>query len=132
MFTLRRFDVPVLAAGRRAAAGAAPVRPAHDARPAPQAGLGGRRWPALDPDLVVVTGDNMAHADAVPGGDAGARRRCWTTPGAFVFGSNDYTRPGVQEPASAYFNRDREYVQGVDAAVRGAAGRCSPAPAGPT
>ena len=42
LFTLRRFDVPVLAAGRRAAARAAPVRPAHDARPA----RASRQWVA--------------------------------------------------------------------------------------
>lgn len=51
----------------------------------------------LDPDLVVVTGDNLAHVDAVPSVvDAlgGLLRR----PGLFVFGSNDYYGPIPKSP----------------------------------
>ena len=97
MFTLRRFDVPVLAPD------AEPLRVLHlsDLHLTP----GQRRkqrWvrelAGLDPDLVVVTGDNMAHPDAVPGVLRAPTSRCWTCPGAFVFGSNDYTRPGAEEP----------------------------------
>ena len=76
LFTLRRYDVPVLAAD------AEPLRVLHlsDLHMMP----GQRRkqrWVAslagLDPDLVVVTGDNMAHPDAVPG-VLRALSRCWT------------------------------------------------------
>lgn len=51
----------------------------------------------LRPDLVVDTGDNLAHRDAVPVvldclGDLLA------VPGVFVFGSNDYFAPTLRNP----------------------------------
>src|SRR5690348_15507008 len=56
-----------------------------------------RRLAALRPDLVVDTGDNLAHPDAVP-----AVRRALEPlldlPGAFVLGSNDYTGPVPKNP----------------------------------
>ena len=51
----------------------------------------------LEPDLVVNTGDNLAHRDAVPvvtevlGG-------LLERPGVFVFGSNDYYVPTLRNP----------------------------------
>jgi predicted MPP superfamily phosphohydrolase len=66
----------------------------------------------LDPDLVVITGDNLAHPDAVPGA-ARAYGPLLDYPGAFVFGSNDYTGPVWKNPFT-YFNRRREYRNGVD------------------
>jgi predicted MPP superfamily phosphohydrolase len=114
LFTLRRFDVPVLAPD------AEPLRVLHlsDLHLTP----GQRRkqdWVAalvgLDPDLVVITGDNFAHADALP-----AVRRAYAPlfgiPGAFVFGSNDYRGPVFKNPFG-YFNHDREYVQGDELPV---------------
>lgn len=109
MFTLRRFDVPVLPPD------AEPLRVLHlsDLHLTPNqrrkqqfvADLAG-----LDPDLVVVTGDNIAHRDAVP-----AVVRAYTPlfrfPGAFVFGSNDYNGPVFKNPFR-YFDRDREHVPG--------------------
>jgi predicted MPP superfamily phosphohydrolase len=66
----------------------------------------------LDPDLVVLTGDNIAHADAVP-----ELVRAYTPlfryPGAFVFGSNDYRGPVFKNPFE-YFRSDGEYVQGAE------------------
>src|ERR1700687_4084442 len=52
------------------------------------------RW---EPDLVVNTGDNLAHPKAVPAvvqtlGDLLSR------PGVFVFGSNDYFGPRLKNP----------------------------------
>lgn len=111
MFTLRRFDVPILAAD------AEPFRILHisDLHMTP----GQRRkqsWVrelvGTDPDLVVVTGDNMAHPDA-PAGVARALSPLLDRPGAFVFGSNDYRGPVFKNPFG-YFNRDREYTQGVE------------------
>jgi predicted MPP superfamily phosphohydrolase len=109
LFTLRRFDVPVLAPD------AEPLRVLHisDLHLMP----GQRRkaqWvadlAALDPDLVITTGDNIAHTDAVP-----AVTRAYGSlldlPGAFVFGSNDYRGPIFKNPFG-YFNRDRDYLQG--------------------
>ena len=65
-----------------------------------------------DPDLVVVTGDNMSSPDAVPG-VLRALGPLMTRPGAFVFGSNDYKGPVWQNPLR-YLLPKREYVQGED------------------
>jgi predicted MPP superfamily phosphohydrolase len=110
-YTLRRFDVPVLPPD------AEPLRVLHlsDLHLTP----GQRRkqdWVAalagLDPDLVIVTGDNMAHPDAIPG-LARAYSPLLQCPGAFVFGSNDYAGPVFKNPLG-YFDKDRPYVQGVE------------------
>ena len=52
---------------------------------------------ALDPDLVVNTGDNIAHRDSIP------RLRdslgpLLDVPGVFVLGSNDYYSPTLRNP----------------------------------
>jgi len=111
IFLLRRYDVPVLDPD------AEPLRILHlsDMHLTP-----GRRrlqdWVAslagLDPDLVVVTGDNLAHPDAVPSA-VRALQPLFDYPGAFVFGSNDYRGPVWKNPFT-YFNPDRKYVQGVE------------------
>jgi hypothetical protein len=111
LFTLRRFDVPVLVPD------AEPLRILHlsDLHMTPDQ----RRkqdWvaalAATDPDLVVVTGDNLAHPDAVPG-VLRALQPMLDRPGAFVFGSNDYRGPVFKNPF-AYLLPEREYVQGVE------------------
>lgn len=111
MFTLRRFDVPVLEPD------AEPLRILHlsDLHMMP----GQRRkqdWVAAlvgtDPDLVVVTGDNMADPDSVPG-VLRALDPLLSVPGAFVFGSNDYRGPVWKNPLQ-YLLPDREYVQGAE------------------
>jgi uncharacterized protein len=110
MFTLRRYDVPVLAPD------AEPLRILHlsDLHMMPDQRRK-QRWvaslSALDPDLVVVTGDNMSHPTAVPG-VLRALQPLLDVPGAFVFGSNDYRGPVWKNPFT-YFDREREYVQGV-------------------
>jgi predicted MPP superfamily phosphohydrolase len=109
MFTLRRFDVPVLPPD------AEPLRILHlsDLHLTPVQRRK-QQWvadlAALDPDLVIVTGDNMAHVDAVPG-LIRAYGPLFHVPGAFVFGSNDYRGPVLKNPFG-YFDRDREYMQG--------------------
>ncbi len=111
MFTLRRFDVPVLPTGTE------PLRVLHlsDLHMTPNQ-LRKQQWvaslAALDPDLVVVTGDNMAHPGAVPG-VLRALQPLLDYPGAFVFGSNDYTGPVWKNPFS-YFLPDREYAEGIE------------------
>jgi predicted MPP superfamily phosphohydrolase len=111
LFTLRRFDVPVLAPD------AEPLRILHvsDLHLTPGQHRK-QRWVAdlagTDPDLVVVTGDNLAHVDAVPG-VVRALTPLLDRPGAFVFGSNDYRGPVVKNPFG-YFNRNRPYVQGAN------------------
>jgi len=111
LFMLRRFDVPLLEPD------AEPLRILHlsDLHMMPDqrrkqswvAALGG-----TDPDLVVVTGDNMADPDAVPG-VLRALDPLLSLPGAFVFGSNDYRGPVWANPLR-YLLSEREYVQGVE------------------
>ncbi|MHB1007938.1 MAG: metallophosphoesterase [Propionibacteriaceae bacterium] len=95
-FTLRRVTAPVLPAGQR------PMRVLHisdlhlstDRRNLV-------RWvdslAALQPDLVVTTGDNMSQAEAMPLVYE-AYRRLFAVPGVFVFGSNDYFAPTPVNP----------------------------------
>ncbi|MEV0644615.1 metallophosphoesterase [Phytomonospora sp. NPDC050363] len=103
-FTLRRFDVPVLAAD------AEPLRVLQisDLHMTPGQRLK-QDWTAslaaLDPDLVLLTGDNLAHPDAVPG-VARALEPLFDYPGAFVFGSNDYYGPVLKNPFG-YFNKNK-------------------------
>ena len=111
LFTLRRSDVPVLATD------AEPLRILHlsDLHMMPEQRRK-QRWvaslAATDPDLVVVTGDNLAHPGAVPGA-LRALQPLLDFPGAFVFGSNDYRGPIWKNPLS-YVLPEREYVQGAD------------------
>jgi predicted MPP superfamily phosphohydrolase len=95
-YTLRRVEVPLLPAGAR------PVKVLHlsDIHMTP----GQRRkqeWlnglALLRPDLVVDTGDNLAHRDSVPV-VADALGPLLDVPGVFVFGSNDYFEPRVRNP----------------------------------
>ena len=95
-FTVRRVDVPVLPAGSR------PIRVLHvsDLHLTPRQAHK-LAWieslARLEPDLVVNTGDNLAHPDSVqPLLDAFGRLR--DVPGVFVFGSNDYFAPSVRNP----------------------------------
>lgn len=61
-----------------------------------------QRWVAaldeLAPDLVVNTGDNLAHTKAVPA-TLRALGPLLDRPGLFVFGSNDYYAPKPKNPA---------------------------------
>jgi len=96
-FTLRRFTVPVLPAG------SAPLRVLHvsDLHLTPEQRKK-REWvralAELEPDLVVNTGDNLAHPDAVPTA-LDAFEPLLRFPGVFVLGSNDYYGPRPKNPA---------------------------------
>src|SRR6195952_3856559 len=97
-FVMREHTMPVLTPG------SSPLRVLHlsDFHMTPnqrrkQAWL--RELASWDPDLVVNTGDNLAHPKAVPAvvqslGDLLSR------PGVFVFGSNDYFGPRPKNPAN--------------------------------
>lgn len=111
LFALRRYDVPVLAPD------AEPLRVLHLSDLHMMPGQQRKQsWVAslagIDPDLVLVTGDNLASPEAVPG-VLNALQPLLGYPGAFVFGSNDYTGPVLKNPFS-YFRADREYVHGVE------------------
>jgi len=101
---LRRFEVPVLPAG------SSPLRVLHisDAHLTP-----GQTWKrdwirglvGLEPDLVINTGDSIAHVDAVPV-FLDAIAPLLERPGAFVFGSNDFSAPVFKNPARYLFPDD--------------------------
>ena len=95
-FTVRHVDIPCLPSGSR------PIRVLHmsDLHLTPTQGRK-RRWIAsladLEPDLVVNTGDNLAHMGSV-GPLLEAFGRLLDVPGVFVFGSNDYFAPKLRNP----------------------------------
>ncbi|MGO1287861.1 MAG: metallophosphoesterase, partial [Cellulosimicrobium funkei] len=97
LFTLREATVPVLPPGSR------DLRVLHVSDlhlvPTQQRKIEWVRSLAeLEPDLVVDTGDNLAHVDALePLLDALAP--LLAVPGAFVLGSNDYFAPVPKNPA---------------------------------
>ncbi|MBX9247115.1 metallophosphoesterase [Actinotalea ferrariae] len=102
-FTLRRVTVPVLPPG------AADLRVLHlsDLHLVPDQErkiAWVRSLASLDPHLVVDTGDNMAHVDALPA-LLHALEPLMAVPGAFVMGSNDYYAPTPKNPAR-YLLRD--------------------------
>jgi predicted MPP superfamily phosphohydrolase len=96
-YTLRRFEVPVLAPGSR------PLRVLHvsDLHLMPKQATK-QRWVRglsdLEPDLVVNTGDNIAHQESIPV-LLDALGELLDLPGVFVFGSNDYFAPVLKNPA---------------------------------
>lgn len=95
-FMLRRFDVPVLPAG------AEPIRVLHlsDLHMAPWQ-RAKQEWvrslAALQPDLIVNTGDNLGHERGIDG-IRQAFERFAGTPAVFVWGSNDYFGPQLKNP----------------------------------
>jgi len=110
MFTLRRFDVPVLNKG------SIPLRVLHISDLHMTAGQHRkqawiRRLDELDPDLVITTGDNLAGHDAVPPTLA-ALAPLLERPGAFVLGSNDYWAPRLKNPLK-YFWSSHKRVHGT-------------------
>lgn len=102
-FTLRRVTVPVLAPGERALK----ILHLSDLHLVPSQRrkiAWVRSLAALEPDLVVDTGDNMAHLDTLPA-LLEAFEPLLDVPGAFVMGSNDYYAPRAKNPAR-YFLAD--------------------------
>lgn len=68
-----------------------------------------RRLAELEPDLVVNTGDNLAHPRAVPAVVA-ALGPLLDRPGAIVFGSNDYRGPRPKNPANYLFRPEHRVL----------------------
>jgi predicted MPP superfamily phosphohydrolase len=107
-FTLRRYDVPVLAPGSR------PLRLLHIS----DVHMLGRQtrkqgWvrdlARLVPDVVVSTGDNLAGPDGVAA-ILDAYEPLLDRPGVFVFGSNDYFGPTPKNPLRYFNPRHRRVV----------------------
>jgi predicted MPP superfamily phosphohydrolase len=111
LFTLRRFDVPVLPADAR------PVRVLQLSDlhlvPRQQRKIEWvRGLDALEPDLVVNTGDNFAAMDAAPS-LVRAMEPLMERPGVFVMGSNDYWERRASRTRPVYLtDRLREGTQG--------------------
>ena len=95
-YVLRRFDLPVLPPG------ASPIRVLHfsDLHLMPNQRRK-VRWvralARLEPQLVLNTGDNIAHPDSIEP-LLHAMEPYLDLPGAFVLGSNDYFAPGKRNP----------------------------------
>jgi predicted MPP superfamily phosphohydrolase len=74
-----------------------------------------QRWiaalDALGPDLVVNTGDNIAHPQAVPA-VLNAFGPLLRRPGVFVFGSNDYYAPRPKNPARYLLRSSQQRIHG--------------------
>jgi predicted MPP superfamily phosphohydrolase len=62
-----------------------------------------RELARLEPDLVVNTGDNLAHPKAVPA-VVQTLGELLSVPGVFVFGSNDYFGPRLKNPVKYLTN----------------------------
>jgi len=109
---LRRVEAPVLPAG------SSPLRVLHfsDAHFIP-----GQTWKSdwirglaeLEPDLVINTGDSIAHREAVPP-FLDAIAPLLERPGAFVFGSNDFFAPVFKNPVRYLLPDDGERAQGPE------------------
>lgn len=69
-----------------------------------------RELDRLEPDLVINTGDNLAHPKAVPA-VVQALGGLLARPGLFIFGSNDYFGPVAKNPLK-YFNKNHKRVAG--------------------
>ena len=102
-YRLRQAMIPVLPQGHR------PIRVLHfsdlhltPTRTEEIADI--KSWINLKPDLVVSTGDFLAHPDVVPT-VLHALDQLLELPGVFVFGSNDYYAPRFKNPFS-YLQRD--------------------------
>jgi predicted MPP superfamily phosphohydrolase len=105
-WTLREAELPVLAPGAR------PIRVLHISDLHMMPGQKSKqRWVAalgeLEPDLVVNTGDNLAHLQAVPS-VVRALGTLLDRPGVFVFGSNDYYAPKPKNPARYLMPRGKK------------------------
>jgi len=111
-YVLREAQIPILPKGH------APIRVLHfsdlhltPARKTEIADI--KSFASLKPDLVISTGDFLAHMDAVPVVFE-ALEPLLDTPGLFVFGSNDYYAPKPKNPLK-YLLPDRgERVHGED------------------
>ena len=95
-YTLRQVEMPVLPPG------SAPLKVLHlsDIHMTPRQAKK-QEWlrslVSLEPDLVVNTGDNLAHMQSVPV-VLDALGDLLDVPGVFVMGSNDYYSPSLRNP----------------------------------
>ena len=111
-YVLREAQIPILPKGH------APIRVLHfsdlhltPARKTEIADI--KSFAALKPDLVISTGDFLAHMDAVPVVFE-ALEPLLDTPGLFVFGSNDYYAPRPKNPLKYLLPDHGKRIHGED------------------
>jgi uncharacterized protein len=111
-YVLREAEIPILPAGH------APIRILHfsdlhltPARKSEIADI--KSFAQYKPDLVISTGDFLAHMDAVPV-TLNALEPLLDTPGLFVFGSNDYYAPKPKNPLKYLLPDHGERIHGQD------------------
>jgi uncharacterized protein len=111
-YVLREAEIPILPAGH------APIRILHfsdlhltPARKSEIADI--KSFAQYRPDLVISTGDFLAHMDAVPV-TLNALEPLLDTPGLFVFGSNDYYAPKPKNPLKYLLPDHGERIHGQD------------------
>jgi len=111
-YVLREAQIPILPKGH------APIRILHfsdlhltPARKTEIADI--KSFAALKPDLVISTGDFLAHMDAVPVVFE-ALEPLLDTPGLFVFGSNDYYAPKPKNPLKYLLPNHGKRIHGDD------------------
>ena len=111
-YVLRQAQIPILPNGH------APIRVLHfsdlhltPARKTEIADI--KSFADLKPDLVISTGDFLAHMDAVPV-VLDALEPLLDTPGLFVFGSNDYYAPKPKNPLKYLLPDNGERIHGED------------------
>ncbi|HEV2640512.1 MAG TPA: metallophosphoesterase [Actinocrinis sp.] len=108
MYRLRRFTLPILDPGAK------PLRilQLSDIHMVPGQGRK-QKWlrslADLEPDLVVNTGDNLSHPDAIEP-VLEALEPLLSRPGVFVFGSNDYYQAKKLNPAKYLRPGDRSHA----------------------
>lgn len=110
-YTLRRFEVPVLAPG------SAPVRVLHvsDLHLMPEQSdkiAWVRELAVLEPDFVVNTGDTLSSTRSIPA-VMRAFEPLFAFPGCFVPGNNDYYGPRRNNPIRYFFPQQRKIKGGA-------------------
>ncbi|CAB5240473.1 unannotated protein [freshwater metagenome] len=111
-YTLRQAQIPILPAGHQ------PIRILHfsdlhltPARKIEIADI--KSFIDLQPDLVISTGDFLAHVEAVPV-VLDALDNLLDLPGLFVFGSNDYFAPKIKNPLRYLVSDRGRRIHGVE------------------
>ena len=111
-FTLRRVQIPVLPQGSK------PIKVLHfsDFHMTPRQNKK-QEWirslAALKPDIVIITGDFLAHKDVV-GNVLRSLEGFKDVPGFFVFGSNDYYAPKAKNPLLYLKKDDGKRYEGLE------------------
>ncbi len=113
LFTVRRHEIALLPAGSSTLT----VLHLSDAHMAPWQ-LRKQQWIAdlaerVQPDLVINTGDNLGHAEGLPGIRA-AFAPLRGLPGLFVHGSNDLVGPSARNPLRYFQGPSKHTKKGTD------------------